>query len=64
MNVVVKKPVPIYEVTCCECASVIQYRAAEVCCHHITCPVCGMTLWANIICPVKMDEVDNENPEP
>ena len=55
MEVVERKPVPIYEVTCVECKSRIQYKAAEVNYCHITCPVCGISLWANTICPVKME---------
>ena len=57
MIVKVKKPIPIYETTCFECKSVIQYRKAEVSLHHITCPICGMSLWADTSCPVKMEEV-------
>ena len=56
MEVVNKKPVPIYQVECCECKSVIQYRASEVAWCHITCPVCGVSLWANTIAPVRMEE--------
>lgn len=55
MIVVEKKPIPIYEVTCCECKSKIQYRASEVYYCHITCPVCGMSLWANTSSPVRME---------
>lgn len=60
MEVVARKPVPIYEVVCCECKSRIRYKAAEVMWHHITCPVCGMSVWANTICPVKMEQEDFE----
>lgn len=56
MRVVERKPVPIYEVTCFECKSRVQYKASEVMLHHITCPVCGVSLWANTISPVKMEE--------
>lgn len=55
MIVVERKPVPIYEMTCHECKSRIQYKAAEVSLCHITCPVCGVTLWANTISPVRME---------
>lgn len=55
MEVVERKPVPIYEVECEECKSRIQYKAAEVQWCHITCPVCGIQNWANTICPVKME---------
>ena len=47
--------VPIYEVTCEECKSVIRYKACEVAFCHITCPVCGVSLWANTICPVAYE---------
>lgn len=55
MNVLEKKPVPIYEVICFECKSKIQYKASEVSWCHITCPVCGVSLWANTTFPVRMD---------
>ena len=58
MIVVERKPVPIYEVTCYECKSKIQYKASEVDWCHITCPVCGISLWASTIAPVRMDEVE------
>ena len=58
MRVIERKPVPIYEVTCTECKSKIQYKASEAVLHHITCPVCGVSLWADAICPVKMEEVE------
>lgn len=58
MIVVEKKPIPIYEVTCRECKSKIQYKASEVSLCHITCPVCGMSLWANTISPVRMEETE------
>lgn len=57
MRVVERKAVPIYEVTCFECKSRIQYRASEVAWHHITCPVCGVSLWADAVHPVKTEEV-------
>lgn len=58
MNVVERKPVPIYQVTCFECKSKIEYKASEVSLCHITCPVCGMSLWALTIAPVRMEESD------
>ena len=58
MEVVDKKPVPIYEVVCDECHSKIQYKACEVSLQHITCPVCGVVLWANTIRPVRYDEME------
>lgn len=61
MKVVEKKPVPIYSVECYECHSKIEYKASEVSWSHITCPVCGMSLWASTIYPVKMED-DDERP--
>ena len=55
MNVVKRKPVPIYEVTCFECKSKIEYKASEVSWCHITCPVCGTALWATTVAPVRME---------
>ena len=53
MIIVERKPVPIYEETCPECKSRIQYKASEVALCHINCPVCGISLWARTISPVK-----------
>lgn len=58
MFVVEKKPVPIYEVTCYECKSKIQYKKSEVSFCYITCPVCGVAIWADTIQPVMY--VDDE----
>ena len=55
MEVVDKKPVPIYEVECYECKSKIQYKACEVHGSHITCPVCGISLWADRAFPVRYE---------
>ena len=56
MTVTEKKLVPIYDVTCCECKSKIQYKRSEVFACHIQCPVCGVLLWANISKPVRYEE--------
>lgn len=58
MRVVEKKPVPIYEVTCFECKSKIEYKASEVSWCHITCPVCGTMLWATTVSPKRFEEVE------
>lgn len=58
MKVVEKKPVPIYEVTCFECQSRIEYKASEVHYSQITCPVCGTSLWVMTISPKRFDEVE------
>lgn len=55
MNVIDKKPVPIYETECPECKSKIEYKKSEVHTCHITCPVCGVSLWADAIRPVRME---------
>lgn len=55
MIVAEKKPVPIYEVTCFECKSKIQYKKSEVFICHIKCPVCGVSLWADMIQPVRFE---------
>ena len=54
MVIVDKKPIPIYESKCHECGTVFRYQKAEVgwgC--YITCPVCGVSVWANTINPVE-----------
>ena len=56
MIVTKKKPVPIYEVTCFECKSKIQYKRSEIFICHIQCPVCGASLWADAIRPVRYEE--------
>ena len=61
MVVVAEKPVPIYETTCGECKSVIRYRKSEVgVAHYITCPVCKMSIWANMQTPVDYWEASDE----
>ena len=58
MEVIERHPVPIYEVECFECKSKIQYKNSEVYYAHITCPVCGTSLWASTIRPVRMEDND------
>lgn len=58
MTIIERKPIPIYEVECFECKSKIQYKKSEVFTCHIQCPVCGVSLWANIIMPVKFESGD------
>ena len=55
MTVVEKKPVPIYESVCIECKSRFRYKLAEVSMGHITCPVCGVSMWASVS-PVAEEE--------
>ena len=53
MEVVERKPVPLYEKKCQECGSVIRYKASEVYwTGSITCPVCGVSVWAQTIHPI------------
>ena len=56
MEIVDKKPVPVYEMTCSECKSIFRYKKSEVSYLHITCPVCGISDWANISNPILMEE--------
>ena len=56
MIVTEKNPVPIYEVVCFECKSKIQYKRSEISICHIQCPVCGVSLWADTIQPVRYEE--------
>lgn len=56
MKVVERKSAPLYEIVCDECGSKIQYKKSEVSLSHITCPVCGMSMWANTTRPVCYDE--------
>lgn len=60
MKIVKANDVPIYEVTCEECKSVIRYKACEVVWCHITCPVCGIALWANTVSPVAYEPPEDE----
>ena len=54
MTIVEKNPVPIYESICPECGSVFRYVKKEVSNMHITCPVCGVAMWASVY-PVGED---------
>lgn len=58
MIVVEEHKVPIYELKCTECQSIIRYKASEVSWCHITCPVCGVSNWATTICPVEVKAKD------
>lgn len=64
MQIVERKPVPIYEVTCFECQSRIRYQASEVYYSHITCPVCRTLLWAMTLNPVTYEDVEPTEEEP
>jgi len=58
MKIIDAQPIPIYESKCPECKSVIRYKACEVAFCHITCPVCGTSLWATTISPVTYESPD------
>lgn len=58
MKIVKANGIPIYEVTCQECKSVIRYKACEVFLSFITCPVCGKPIWANTIRPVAYEPLE------
>ena len=45
MQIIKHMPIPIYEIECKECGSVIHFRAAESQRDMIACPVCGVTVW-------------------
>ena len=57
MTIIKKKPVPVYQSECEECGSVFRYRKSEVRNMHITCPVCGETMWASNGC-VGVEETE------
>ena len=59
MKVIKREPVPVYEAQCPECNSVLQYRKNEVSNKHITCPVCGISMWASAT-PHKIGYEDTE----
>lgn len=60
MIVVKRNPIPLYEVECYECKSVIRFQAGEVDASElITCPVCGVKTPTWSCCPVEM-EVDDD----
>lgn len=60
MEIVTAKPVPIYEEVCPECKSVIRYKACEVHYCSITCPVCGISFWANTCNPISEKTIEEE----
>jgi len=55
MEIVKEMPVPIYEVECYECHSVIRYKRSDVFLGSIICPVCGMSLHASVVYPVSKE---------
>lgn len=62
MEIINRKPVPIYEVICPECKSTIRYKAYEVVCFStIKCPVCKIGIWVSICNPVSYEESEEVN---
>ncbi len=59
MEIVKEMPVPIYEVECYECHSVIRYKRSDVDLCSIICPVCGVILHAPTVFPVDMEKGGN-----
>ena len=41
VKVIRKEKVPVYELECFECKSILHYTRSDVSLMHITCPVCG-----------------------
>lgn len=58
MKIIEKKPIPLYETECYECKSRLRYKAVDVSWCHVTCPVCGVSLWASTVSPVAFEETD------
>lgn len=55
MEIVKEMPVPIYEVECYECHSIIRYKRSDVNLGSIVCPVCGVILRATTVFPVNAE---------
>jgi hypothetical protein len=63
IDIIDEKPIPIYEVTCPECGSVLEYTAADVSYSHITCPVCRSSVWAMTLMPKRYKNRISERSE-
>ena len=63
INIIDEKPIPIYEVNCPECGSVLEYTANEVAYSHITCPVCRCSMWAMTLRPKRYQDRTVERSE-
>lgn len=56
MEVIDRKPIPIYEVVCPECESTIRYKACEIVDFGaIKCPVCNTRVWVSACFPVAYE---------
>ena len=60
MEIVKEMPVPIYEVECYECHSVIRYKRSDVHLCSIICPVCGVLLNATAAFPVNEERREDD----
>ncbi len=60
MTVVRKYPVPVYETECPECKSLLRYRKSEIEYGMVTCPVCGISMWASMS-PLDYEETEDDN---
>ena len=63
MEVVKRNPIPLYEIECHECNSVIRFQAGEVDAYeHITCPVCGVKtpVWSCYRVETEVDDVGDK----
>ncbi len=63
IEVIDEKPIPIYEATCPECGSTLEYTAASVAFSHITCPVCRYPMWAMAVRPKRYQDRMSERSE-
>ena len=55
-----KKPVPMYEVECWECHSIIQYKRSEIINLFARCPVCGVLISVIPTSPINKEENNND----
>ena len=60
MEIIDRKPIPLYESVCPECKSRFRYTKVEISWQHIACPVCGMGCWASDV-PVAYKETEETN---
>ena len=54
MEIIKENPVPIYELECNECHSVIHYQKSDAPYSMISCPVCGTLVFATGMNPVTI----------
>ena len=56
MIIVERKPVPIYEIECIECHSILHFKKSEVRSCFISCPVCDMSNMVTLFHPVEYED--------